>query len=224
MNMFIEREVVIIPIEQDNNLLITDRLYLTTDENGNLYNPFKNQSYNLYILSDDKIKENDFIYCTKENRIIKNQYHSNVPITYKKIIGTTDDRLKYGPYPELREDSYYNLPQPTDEFVKYYIEQYNKGNIITKVMVEYEQISEAPKMAFSHYTEEELKDFEDNPPKWIEKQVLKVNDDNTINIKSIKDTFSREEVEILIQKCFNHCISFGYNKNLNYKDWINNNL
>ena len=46
----------------------------------------------------------------------------------EKIIATTDISL-------VKE---YNLPQPSQQFIQKYIEEYNKGNIITDVLVEYE--------------------------------------------------------------------------------------
>jgi hypothetical protein len=54
-------------------------------------NHFKPQ--HIYITSDEEIKEKTLIFCSKENRVIVNQYHTNIPITYKKIILTTDQDL-----------------------------------------------------------------------------------------------------------------------------------
>ena len=48
---------------------------------------------NIYITFDEEIKEKTLIFCSKENRVIVNQYHTNIPITYKKIILTTDPQL-----------------------------------------------------------------------------------------------------------------------------------
>ena len=106
----------------------------------------------LYITSDEKIKENE--YCiTEENKIVRFREYKNDESDYKfyvfdsmgfkyytklckKIIATTDTSLMY--YSNNGRVGY-NLPNIPIQFIKQYIEGYNKGNIITKVEVEYDK-------------------------------------------------------------------------------------
>ena len=106
------------------------------------------EAQHLYIISDDEIKDGD--YFLADNRLnttsnkglpnwvlckctkVKNSwvYCNEIPDEghngdwCKKIIATTDESL--------------NLPQPSQQFIQKYIEEYNKGNIITDVLVEYD--------------------------------------------------------------------------------------
>jgi hypothetical protein len=97
-----------------------------------------------YILSNEEIKEGDNFYSVfkGEKRILK---FNNQVIPFrkdKKVIATTDS-LKTGEkyYPQFTIDKLvieYNLPQITEKFINYFIEQFNRGNVITKVSVEVE--------------------------------------------------------------------------------------
>ena len=89
----------------------------------------------------------------------------------EKIIATTDISL-------VKE---YNLPQPSQQFIQKYIEEYNKGNIITDVLVEYEYLLDDRAVL----------------PYWN----LKVNTkDNTITIKKLKETYNKEELCQILEK------------------------
>ena len=151
----------------------------------------------LYITSDEEIKKNDWCYNSKRKSIGLGKYMigTNEFIFCKKIIATTDTSLKLYDSEVLVSASGFsmntddiNLPQPPQQFIQKYIEEYNKGNVITKVMVEYEV------MDISTMTS----DIKTYPNLNIE--TLKINSDNTINIKPIKDSWSREEVIELLNK------------------------
>ena len=130
------------------------------------YNKEHKTNYNpqhLYILSDDEIKEGD--YFLADNRIsqssnsgkpnwivckcteVKNtwKYCNEIPNEghngdwSKKIIATTDTSIKIFAGKGDICDLYYNLPQPSQQFIEKYIEEYNKGEIIESIMVEYEE-------------------------------------------------------------------------------------
>ena len=76
------------------------------------------------------------------------------------------------------------IPKPSDSFISKYIEEYNKGNIITDLLVEYE----------------EGKSYSGNEGLII-KEWLKINPkDNTITIKKAKDSWNKEEVIRLLEK------------------------
>lgn len=175
-------------------------------------------AYELYITSNEEMKEGYYgLSALNEVVLIGKLYDKSL---YKKIIATTDTSLEY-----IKHETYPNgnttgirnlieLPQLSKEFIKIYIEEYNKGNVITKVMVEYEV------MDISTMTS----DVKTYPNLNIE--TLKLNPDNTINIKLIKDSWSREE-HITNIKAF--AKEFVANTNTAYKQadidkWIENNL
>ena len=162
------------------------------------------QFWNLYIISDDKIKKGDWVieYQPKDNLGELHQIHNEyilAPNIQKKVIATTDESLYYkdiSKNPKQYMGSYIsmslgeNLPQPSQQFIEKYIEEYNKGQQITECLVEYEEIY--PK----HFTY--------NPNENIITR-LKVDKNNTITIKKIKDSYSREEVIEFGNKVKEYC-------------------
>lgn len=104
------------------------------------------------------------------------------------------------------------LPQPSQSFIEKYVEEYNKGNIITEVMVEYTDWSETFNGVYMEENEEEWKV---NPK------------DNTITIRKIKDSWNREEVISLIKDAMITGVNIR-DKNLIFNDvrdnWIDKNL
>lgn len=140
----------------------------------------------LYIISDEEIKEHDWVLI-KNNTIFQN-LHGQIGSVIgdanylknncKKIIATTDTDLKI----KTKYDTHISiksLSQIPQQFIEQYITEYNKGNIINDVLVEY--------------------DVEwINPNSKYDK--LKINQDNTINIKTVKDSFSRNEILSFIGK------------------------
>ena len=82
-----------------------------------------------------------------------------------------------------------NIPRLSKEFIKAFVKAYNDGKQITNVEVEYEVLvrTDAP---FNRH-----RILNENT-----KIKLKINPDNTINIKPIKDSWNRSEVvELLIK-------------------------
>ena len=200
------------------------------------------QFWNLYIISDDEIKKGDYVYvaCSEVNvyeiRQITEYYNgqflfndkSQIDMNYcKKIIATTDVSL--------------GLPQPSQQFIQKYIEEYNKGNIITDVLVEYETLydiellvdtEDFKKGSYIRGRCSNKKDFsraknrflelhtdgnyyniarDSNKIRTLYKQYfkdveftnIKINPkDNTITIKKVKDSYTREEVEKLCKKAY----------------------
>ena len=139
------------------------------------------QFWNLYIISDDEIKEGDWVVY-KNKMIYQNSYGEIGSVIgdedfirkyCKKIIATTDESL--------------NLPQPSDSFIKKYVEGYNKGNVITDVLVEYNIYDDQCDglscgiCNCNHTTEKLISELKINPK------------DNTITIKKVKDSYTREE-------------------------------
>lgn len=157
----------------------------------------------LYILSDDEIKEGDWFYnpATKETLYAsKDMLSWNSDTTqehkgWKKIVATTDKALKI-PKPQPNSLDMFckleeTLPQPSEGFLNKFVEEYNKGNIITEVLVEYVE------------TDQVVKRFEEDEGYDSSMTTLKVNPkDNTITIKKAKDSWTREEMD-------SHVIAFA---------------
>ena len=153
---------------------------------------FKHQ--HLYIISDDEIKKGDYIYCTITNAIEIAKYNHDYLIRdWKKVIATTDTSL----YIHQKEtislpERVFYLPQPSQQFIQKFVEEYNKGNIITDVLVEYELISNEEYFGNTINPDDDVPYFDEN---------LKINPkDNTITIKKVKDSYSREEVDRLLDE------------------------
>ena len=134
------------------------------------------QFWNLYIISDDEIKKGDYIYCTITNAIEIAKYNHDYLIRdWKKVIATTDTSL----YIHQKEtislpERVFYLPQPSQQFIQKYIEEYNRGNIITDVLVEYELISNEEYFLNTINPDDDVPYFDEN---------LKINPkDNTLNI------------------------------------------
>ena len=156
------------------------------------------QFWNLYIISDDEIKENNtHFYNPHSGQLhISGNHTDYIAINKngcKKIIATTDVSL--------------GLPQPSEQFIQKYIEEYNKGNIITDVLVEYEYL---------------LNDM-GVIPYWC----LKINPkDNTITIRKVKENYTKEEVISLCDDAYKVgygtavCEETNQGKEVSFKEWL----
>ncbi len=225
--MFMEqfKRVQVIMLPTDKGIIveknITNELKLSSLNNPLLWIP-----QHLYIISDDEIKEGDW-YFDGTDFIHKKSKHNNTLVAgnkqAKKVIATTDTSLLIDTYINqgdtvkgdliIKRSSDYttglkgriNLPQPSQQFIKKFVEEYNKGNIIEDVLVEYE----------------EGKSYSGNEGLII-KEWLKINPkDNTITIKKVKDSWNREEVENLIYSAMkDRC----YTTIAEWKKWIKENL
>lgn len=202
-----ECRVVMLPTERG--------IIATYKKTGNLAKPnfrvgiFESDVYqpqHLYILSDDEIKEGDWV-LGGTNTIVQCMYPENVvDRDVKKIIATTDvlgfvdkDLSKsMGGKVERR------LPQPSQGFIQKYIDAYNNGKPIEKVIVD--------------YAEHEL------PGKPMGRKVcfLRVNPkDNTITISKVKDSWDREEVEALLAKLYYEDLHLVGGR---FEEWVKENL
>lgn len=190
------------------------------------YNMVETEQH-LYFLSDEEIKEGDWFLmngciirqCKSTN---KEPYtiHTVVDTTRgihhvsvcEKIIATTDKSLIVAKDTEIVSIEY-NLPQPSQSFVEKYVEEYNKGNVITEVLVEY------------GYSYRKNNDGENIGFKVHEPLMLKMNSkDNTITIRKAKDSWSREEVKQLFDKMFATDIIDANVKKVDFDKWIEENL
>lgn len=154
---------------------------LTKDVIDDIYDWMKfGNPHHLYFLSDEEIKVGDWcVLDLEENtRVVKveslNSGHPvfTVDITdgyaqlcgLKKITATTDKSLE--------------LPEPSPEFIDKFIREYNKGNVIEEVMVEYDAIGRMKSVGVETHISE----------------ILKVDKNNCITITKVKDSWSREEI------------------------------
>lgn len=182
--------------------------------------PFTNQ--NLYILRDEKPKVGEIAFLDWEGKglqndmrygevlkigedfiHIKNQFGTNEShcelkrfpnAQWCKIIATTDINI------EVSDNRFEDrngivhvkfLPKPSEDFIKAYTEAYNIGNPIAEVDVEYIQTVAISDKEYNALEEGSLSYKHTNP---FNIEILKVDKNNTITIRKIKDSWNREEV------------------------------
>lgn len=206
MNQFKKAQVIMLPTDKGTIIKrnITNELKFSSLNNPLLWTP-----QHLYITTDDKIEENDWRMVIDKTSSLYGEFeqhkgsHSRND-QWGKIIATTD-RLSIDNTPRNAAGAIIGveeiLPQPSQQFIEQFIEYYNKGEVITDVLVEYEGI-----------------EWLDRPLEYFPKINSK---DNTITIKKLKDSWSREEVENILYKHTEMMLS-GYRDTLD--NWIKENL
>lgn len=149
----------------------------------------------LYILSNDEIKENDWCLVNwatdisgkdlfeiaQCNKIGKGGIHyfnemsmcwGKHELKAKKIIASTNPKL--------------NLPKLSEDFIKEYVKQYNLGNIITEINVEYMQVRTQGGKDNMSILEDANLPFPKACPVSLYDYIPVVNSDNEININLIQ--------------------------------------
>jgi signal peptidase I len=144
--------------------------------------------HHLYILSDEEIKDgdkivfkNNYLYTVSENRghylTVKELPHIEIRTDLcKKIIATTDKSLGYTDHIVSPVPNFCSYPQLSQSFIDEFVKHYNNGNKITDVLVEYHERNDFKELNGEAYT------------------LLTNNEDNSINIKIIKESWNKEEV------------------------------
>jgi hypothetical protein len=215
--MYKRAKVVMLPTnEKAGTIWLSNTLQLLhTHVSGKYLELYKSQ--HLYIISGDDIKEDDWITDTKA---IYKAPNLDGYIGLYKIIATTDPLLS-------QQDTEYskvkNLPQPSQSFIDKYITEYNKSNIIEDVMVEYEVIKDKHCCGAQGFNPM----LGDICPKCdnIEPVIFLKLKDNTITIKKIKDSWTRDEVTSLIFKAYNLRTEDKIARcSVDLKTWINRQL
>lgn len=186
------------------------------------------KSYHIYILSDDRIEENDWFImnsciirqCSLHKGdvldTIGGLHHESV---CKKIIATTDKSIKVNnPDYDIGELAYIPLPQPSQSFITKFIESYNSDKPITDVMVEYEGYE----CINGHYMVQESHCCYPHCEEMCNIPQLKISKDNTISIKRIKDSWNRDEHIEDIKRMINLYSTTYLDGNID--KWINDNL
>lgn len=201
--MYKKLNVVMLPT---NKKAIKDELFIDSENQldiscMNIGCRFNAQ--HLYLTSDEEIKDGDYgLSVLNEVVLIGKSYDKSL---YKKIIATTDNTLKIKTFYEIESNQEISLPKPSQQFIQYYIEEYNKGNIIKEVEVEYEDLTEQLQESIDNLRDNCLEDFdneEESPYYHLLEQAiielnnytpkLNVNVYNIINIKPIKTSWSKE--------------------------------
>ena len=167
------------------------------------------KSQHLYIVSDEPIKEGDWIIYDNKVGVYKYDSIANThdivvagvgtfPFQtkeyYKKIIATTDKSIaiEHSTLSIPQRKGLVNdypvekiiIPSPSPEFVQAYIKAYNAGTLITEVMVEYEEY------AVGNYG------MSDGEPDTDIR--LKIDRYNHITITHVKDSWTREELDVIL--------------------------
>jgi hypothetical protein len=186
---------------QNNIKLNYYRGYLTQDYLNNALNA---KSFHLYVLSNEEIKEGDWVYNEISKEIY--QFKQNLVSYEKKIVATTDISLTVKQYGRGEQTSFFPLPQPPDSFLELYAKEYNAGKQIKEVLVEY--IYYHPSLSSDVISER-----------------LLLNKDNTITVKPIKESWSKEEVKELLNLFAEYAVYGGADTNFfNADKWIEQNL
>jgi len=191
-------KVVMLPTEKASKISLTD-IGLILHEETKSKNP-----QHLYILSDDEIKEGDWIIRDFDNVIIQDNINSDNRRGEKfhKIIATTNPELFKNEF-ELNSNEQYKLPQIPQYFIELFIKEYNSSNVIKEVMVEYNEWFE-----------------NDYDGKIV--SVLKVTSGNNIIITSVESKmYSREELKSAIIAWDDTLHNTEYTQRL--EEWFNKN-
>lgn len=164
------------------------------------------QTNHLYILSEDEIKEGDWF--------VKIRGFNGKPSLYKekKAAFLNSEWLNSSDVNDCFKviastDQSLELPEPSKAFIEKYVDLYNKGQQIEEVNVEYELVGHSTTLG-------------------IENWEPKVSSDNTITIRKIKDSYTRDEVVELFDK-LNQDLQTEYNVDCPYsviEHWLKENL
>lgn len=208
---FKKTKVVMLPTNEKATMALSgNKLSLKTKA-------LQEESQHLYFLSDEEIKEGDWFWG--ESMINPEKAKTFEPhlingfrkIALKKIIATTDSNLTIKTLVFVQGENKeidVLLPEPSTSFIEKFVEEYNKGNVITEVLVEYED-----KVAMDGHT--------------IIGSELKISKDNTITIRKVKESWNRDEVVELLSKHFVDAgskIGLGQDVRKFTKKWIEENL
>lgn len=188
-----EHEIILLASDKAENCLIShfNKLWYSKGYLTQEYLQSQNKSsFHLYVLSNEPIKEKEYFFDKEDNciyRSVDEQNANSINETrelydierYYKIIATTNDKIsinlgkeKYVAPTNSNYDQIYTrlcpYPKPSQEFIEHFIAQYNKGNIIKTVEIEYEEILGDEGIIAIAFGVNDYK--------------LKINNNNTINI------------------------------------------
>jgi len=202
-------QVIIIPTERASVLIknISINTLSFGKEITKEFVRYGEEAQHLYILSDEEIKEGDWIIATDNNEgYFLHQVTpisiDNIKVKDKKIIATTN--------PELHQQDIFAVGNECcklrQDFIEAYVKEYNAGNVIKEIMVEYQDI-------------DVMEDGE-------ELLRLKLRPDNTIIIYQDKTskTYSESEVDNLLTKLHDDLSDTLASEFINLRKWKQDNL
>lgn len=178
-------------INGENNLEVIS--YPITNGYKNFYT-----FQHLYIVSEEPIKQGDWV-CNGEF-VFQRSSTINLNVKCKKIIATTDTLpLNDCTNPWTAEHKY--VPKIPNDFIRNYVNEYIKDNIIKNILVEYE----------SKYLGKEYVDDQDAYGYDVYSDILKLNNNN-ISVKTLKKSWDIAEVIDLLIECCGKISSRELNK------------
>lgn len=179
--MWNKKQIIMLPTKDKTSIVLGDNLLV------NVPGQMRGANFHLFVISDEEIHVGDWIISKNTAPLMEN-YWCNLFVDgeliypnmldlpqWKRIIATTKD--------VLIASFDVRLPAISKSFIDLYIQKYNEGNKIEEVEVEYQYIYDTQGQRFN----------------------LIVNDDNTINIRTAKNSWNREEVANLIQQACEDC-------------------
>jgi hypothetical protein len=191
--MFKKCKIVMLPTNKRANILYIknkDKSYLRYVNSCNDGFILEDENYkgvyqNLFILSDDEPVDGDNVIPNNlENPFNRSVYifmHSPCPLPYwgtantcKKVIAATGSSIH-------EVGDIIKVPLISQSFIKHFVSEYNKGNKIEDIIVEYEKyIDVGGKFPEWNYPKLNIKNY-------------------TIIVHKIKNSFTRDEVYQLIR-------------------------
>lgn len=192
--------------------LVMDSVQLHNNRNSTI------SYHHIYFTSDEKIKEGDHFLtnrnghwelqkCQKvcEDGMImsfeeeiamfqEDTYFVFRPENCKKIIATNDENLVVNNKTAFAK----LLPQPSQQFIEKYIEEYNKGNIINEILVEVEEDkgyctkSKNDKCKYGLLVDCGCCEFG--------RYKLKLDSQNQITIRKQKNSWNKSDISRLVRK------------------------
>lgn len=215
-------------------------------EAGIKYSSYSNcKLQHLYILSDDKIKEGDWVYnfLNKQIRQVTNKEQSEYYTQdeyIKKIIATTDLDLCSTDIKNTSQTGVYiaGLPKIGIDFVERYVKEYNQNNIIESVMLQYNEVNiiESP----DNYDDnivivngEKVFTWSHEEPAVLEKEAdkyrnkLRIRSNGTVVISPVAEKmYSKEVVLELLHSCWVAAVrkQIDPNKEIGFNKFIKENL
>ena len=168
------------------------------------------KTYKMYITEYKEIEDKDYFILEnslsdKSNLFLK--LGNSLPSISNKVIAILGNHI-YPPCDgHCGNECVCIYPHPSPDFVKKWVDEANKDNIITDILVEYEYL------------------LNDNAviPYWK----LKVNPkDNTITIRKVKENFTKNEVISLCNDAYKVdygtavCEETNQGKEISFKEWL----
>ena len=141
-------KVKLLPIEKENQLLLKSDRRCLCYKDGELFNRYTNQSYELYFVSNGKFVEGDVRICYLTNMIsqitdVRVQCGLNDGILYEKLVATACKPVEIIVIPKGFKSGVgalshkYQIVYPfiPSQFVQEYVEAYNKGTEINELVI-----------------------------------------------------------------------------------------